>query len=296
MRRVGWAVLALLVCLACEPARDPSKVAAETSDYVEQPGVRRVVSTSPAASRFVLAIGAADLLVGVDAISGRIPELRGTPIVDLARAADLDPDLVLVPEIPPEHDPAALALRDAAVDVVEFTPHDLEDAFDLCRVIGIRLVGGARAHRFEAELSRPLAAISGDSFGRLRPRVVAVVGFDPVEIAGGHSFETDLIEMAGGTSVTHAQEQPRMSIAADGWSRLAPDLIWVVSPDEMTPEHQTAARERLPDDIAVSFFAADTEAVWLVDPVDTARRFRAVIEPVSRELENRQGLRERGGS
>jgi ABC-type Fe3+-hydroxamate transport system substrate-binding protein len=248
----------------------------------------RVVVLSPAASRFALALGAGHLIVGVDTESQRIPELAELPVVALADAGRLSPDLVLVRGLPADDDPVARELRSAGAELVEFAPHDLEDVFELCRRVGGRLVGTTSALRFETDLARPLAQIGGSSFGRLRPRVLAVVGFDPLELAGGHSFETDLIEIAGGRSLTHGGDEARLAVDAEQLSTFAPDLILVVTPREASPAERRSARDALPSDYRVEFFAVDTELFWLRDPVEPARRLRDLIEPLSRELEARR--------
>lgn len=247
-----------------------------------------MVALSPVASQFVLAIGAEHRLVGADAESVRSPELAGLPAVDLAGAVSLSPDLVLVSRVPDEADPAAMALRAAGAELVEFAPHDLEDVFELCRRVGGQLVGTANALRFETDLARPLAQIGGSSFGLARPRVLALVGLDPLELAGGHSFETDLIEIAGGRSLTHGGDEPRLALRSEQLAEYAPDLILVVSPIELTPAEQRAAHDVLPGDARVEFFPLDTEQFWLREPLEPAQRLRAVIEPLSRELEARR--------
>jgi len=271
-----------LLAAGCEretaaPARDAGASA---------PGLHRVVSLSPLATRFVLAIGARDRLVGADAESAQRPELAGLPTVDLRGAADLSPDLVLVPDPPEPGDPAALALHGRGARIAEFAPHDFEDAVALVRGVGAELVGAGQANRFERSFARPLARIGGSSAGQPRPRVVAVVSLAPLVIAGGHSFETDLIEIAGGTSVTHPGAESRLAIGADRWRDLAPDLVLVIAAPPDSPRGEQAVRNALPPGPDVAFFPFDP-AFWLDASDDPARRLHAVIEPVSARLAQR---------
>ena len=150
-----------------------------------------MVSLSPSSSWFLLAVGAGEQIVAVDGGSSRIPALGALPVVDLQRAGEVAPDMILWPGTPAAEEPLAQALRSAGREVVVVQPHSFEEAFVLCRDLGSRLVGTARARSFEVALSRQLAAIGGASFGRLRPRVAAVIGVAPLEFAGGHSFITD---------------------------------------------------------------------------------------------------------
>jgi ABC-type Fe3+-hydroxamate transport system substrate-binding protein len=270
-----------LIAVACERQTSATAPEARADATAREPS--RVVSLSPLATRFVLAIGARGRLVGVDAISAQLPELAGLPAVDLRDAADLRPDLVLVPEAPAPDDPTALALHRRGARIAEFAPHDFEDALALVRGVGAELVGAADASRFEAAFSRPLARIGGDSHGQARPRVVAVVSVDPLWIAGGHSFETDLIEIAGGTSVTHPGNEPRLAIGADRWRELAPDLVLVIGAPPASPRDERALRNALPPGPVVAFFAFDP-SFWLEASDEPARRLRAVIAPISARL------------
>jgi ABC-type hemin transport system substrate-binding protein len=281
MRIVRSAFLALLggvlVALGCERgAPDPAPAPARTS-------VTRVVSLTPLASRFVIAIGASHRLLAVDPASAELPELSGLPAVDLAGALEHQPDLVLVAEDPPPGSPAAVALHRSGARIATFAPHDFEDVLALIRDVGAELVGADEASRFQAAFARPLARIGGSSEGQARPRVVAVVSFDPLVIAGGHSFETDLIEIAGGTSVTHPGEEPRLAIGADRWRDLAPDLVLVIGAPPAAPEAEQALRNTLPTGADVAFYAFDP-SFWIDGSDEPARRLRAVIEPVSARI------------
>lgn len=274
---------------ACGPPADPPSRAASIEPVVaEAASPRRVVALSPQASGFVVAIGARHALVGVDEASRRLPALAELPLLTWEDVADLDPDLVLVPAAPQAGDPVAERLRAQGARWVEFAPHSLEDVFELCRTVGALLVGAAEALRFETQMARPLAAIGGSSFGQPRPRVVAVVGLDPLELAGGHSFETDLIEIAGGSSLTHGGSEPRLAVSLDELARYGADLVLVVSPSEMAPAERRAARDRLPPGARIEFFPLDRDFFWLRDPTEQAARLRAVIEPLSRELAARR--------
>lgn len=267
----------MLAALGCdrgapEPARAPSKTA-----------VSRVVSLSPLATRFVLAIGAGSQLVAADAASTALPELAGLPSVDLVGTLEHRPDLVLVPEDPPPGDAAAAALQRSGARIATFAPHDFEDVTALLHDVGAALVGAQEAERFRAAFSRPLAKIGGASADQPRPRAVAVVSFDPLVIAGGHSWETDLIEIAGGTSVTHPGPETRIAIGADRWQELAPDLVLVIGAPPASPRAEQALRNALPASAEVAFYAFDP-AFWIDASDEPARRLRAVIEPVSARM------------
>ena len=243
-----------------------------------------LVSLSPIATRFLLEIGDGDRILGVDAQSQKLAGLGDRPVVTLETALQLGPDLVLTPERPAqEKDRGALEIP-AETRIVEFAPHDLEDVFELVRTVGEPLVGRERANRFSVELSRPLAQIGGESFGQPRPRTAAVIDIAPVTLAGGHSFETDLIEIAGGSSVTHGGDETRRVVDAGDWAALSPDLVVVMTPLALSLAERKAALGVLPVEVETVFFPFAAESFWLDEPVETARRFRTLIADRAQRL------------
>ncbi len=278
-------LLAALSLLACEPAAPAERSPTPASGAaLAPPPASSVVALDPIAARFVVAIGAARQLVGVGASAADDPRWGDVPSATLKTALALSPTLVLVNEAPPPEDPDVTALTAAGARVAVFEPHDLEDVAELVRDIGTALVGHLAAMRFETALTQPLAKIGGASFGQPRPRTAALVAFDPLEIAGGHSFETDLIEIAGGHSVTHPGEAVRRVIAHEDWADLAPDLILVTTREVMPPAARASTRARLPEGVRVAFFEFAGPGFWLEDAVDPARRLRAIIAPIAAEM------------
>jgi ABC-type Fe3+-hydroxamate transport system substrate-binding protein len=286
--RAAALVAAMLALIACGPAPEsaPSEPAPAAS---AAPARERVISLSPAASRFLIALGASDRIIAVDSGSSRIPELRALPVVDLASAGEMDADLILWPGGPANQEARVEAMRAAGREVVRFEPHSIGDAYAFYRDLGARLVGTARARSSENALAHQLAAIGGASFGRLRPRVAGVIGSDPPELAGGHSFLTDLIEIAGARSVTHEGAEVRLPVESERLKAFAPDLLLVSTPGELTGDQRRALEQKLPGGYRVEFLVFDPDRVWTQEVVETARRLRALIEPLTRELEAAAG-------
>jgi len=223
------------------------------------------------------------MLVGVDAESSALPGHADLPVVDLESAHNLAPDIVLIPDLVAVGDVAARSLELAGARLVEFAPHDFEDVFALCRELGAQLVGIASATLFERRIARPLAIVGGISPPLGRARVVAVIGFEPLELAGGHSFQTDLIEIAGGTSVTHGGEESRIAMTPGRWDEFSPDLVLVSTTVELSLAEREVARSLIPERFRVEFFAFDPETFWLREPAREAERLRVLIKSYSRD-------------
>jgi len=195
----------------------------------------------------------------------------------------LAPDLLLLGEATGRV--VAESIEAAGIPVIVFEPHDLDDLMTRVREIGERLVGRVAAARFERELSRPLAEIGGASFGADRPRLAPIVGIEPLELAGGHSFETDLIEIAGGSSITHGGEENRVRLdqatseAQPGAVGARPELFVYFAPRRPTRDE----RARLPADVPLGFVPVEHDRFWLEAPAAGVLRLRRILLDCVRE-------------
>ena len=262
------------------PATDQQTTAAAVHGVGPAPKDARIVSLSPIATRFLVELGVAPRLVAVDPRSRELlSAAQPTAVLETSSLEDAHrfaPDFVLLPALP--DDIGSLAeLEAAGARVVEFAPHDLEDVFALCRSVAGPLVGEEAATAFERRIARPLSLIAGQSSPEGRPRVVALVSVDPPEIAGGHSFETDLIEIAGGSSLTHGGDDNRRPIDAEELARLAPDRVVVMTASALVPADQDRALLLVGGIAPVDFFRFERETFWPAAPAEDAARLRAVF-------------------
>jgi ABC-type Fe3+-hydroxamate transport system substrate-binding protein len=236
-----------------------------------------VVSLSAQATRIVVALGQAGRLVAVDAASAALPGLEALPRAELASLRRLAPDVVLAPRA--EAEAARRALPRA--EVVEVDVHDFDDGWALCHAIGAALGREEEARRFVWERSRPLAEISAASFAARRPRVAGVLGLAPLEVAGGHSFATDLIEMAGGESVTHGSEAIRLAWTPAQLAAAAPELVVLFGPGLGAEDPRGALRRRIGPGPRIEQLPLELERVWLSQGPRAAGRMRGWIEEIS---------------
>ena len=235
----------------------------------------------------LLDLGAAEALIAVDANSRDLDGLGEHPIVDLAAALELAPDLVVVSTLAGDDQSIALRLRAQGSDVIEFAPHDFDDAYDLCRELGLALGRVDEARAYVRRHSRELAVMSAAAFGDQRPRVAAVVGLSPLEVAGGHSFITDLIEIAGAESVTHGIDDLRVPMTPAELLAAAPDLVLVTRSTPISEAERRKVRAMLGAGPEVAFMAFDHQHFWLRSAVETARRLRELVQPlIHRRLPN----------
>ena len=200
--------------------------------------------------------------------------MASLPVTESAGAGAYAPDLVLVPAA--ELETAKRAAPFASQ--IEVAPHDFDDAWALCQSVGAALGREEDARRFVLETSRPLAQLGSESFGRRRPRVAALLALEPLLVAGGHSFVTDLIELAGGESVSHGTEEPKLSWSPAELAAAAPELLVVVTAQPPSPEERERAARLSGPSLPVEFLVLDAERDWLREALPAARRLRAWID------------------
>lgn len=241
-----------------------------------------IVPLDPEAAWLVVVLEAADRIVAIGEEAGYPPSLTMLPRVDHDGALALRPDWLILPGTGAPN----LAIDDpggAAPRRVEFEAHDLEDVFAWTRGPGREIFGRARTASFEWSVSRPLALIAAESDPFHRPRVVAIVSARPMRLAGGHSFATDLIEIAGGQSATHGGEERWLPASGDRIRSLAPDLV-VVMLTEADDETLADVLEVVPAGIPSIVFREPVGRFWAVEePARVARALRrAMLEALPR--------------
>lgn len=162
----------------------------------------RIVSHTCSNTEIVCALGAAELLVGVDADSDHpsevvadLPKLGRDLSLDIAATVALKPDLVLTSRTLPGHDPLVQALEAAGLRTLVCEPLRLADVYaDIGRIaeaIGRADDGRRLVARMREELK------PHPPRGR-RPRVLLEWWPKPVIAPTRDSWATELIELAGG--------------------------------------------------------------------------------------------------
>ena len=216
--------VAALVALSAAPAgaqdllKPTGKGAAEGGSlWVGQrpASPRRVVVLAPSLTDVVLALGLRDRLVGVTRLDDA-PEVKDLPrvggFIDPSPEAvvGLAPDLVLwVTDggaLPAVRRIAELALSSRRPFAVLAIPVvSVADVLALPRIVGDALGAPAAGEKLAAELSARVEAVRKASAGMPRPRVLFVVGRDPLVVAGPGSFPDELLRIAGAENVVKGE-------------------------------------------------------------------------------------------
>ncbi len=217
-----WLLLVLLA-LGCS---------SERAERTTVDGKLRVVSLTPSATEVIAALGATDLLVGVDSYSIYPPEVTALPKVgnfltpNLEAIVRLRPSLVVVDDV---HGQAAGALRDAKIETLACPMHGLPDVKLALRSVGTRLGRMAEAERVIAEIDAALDAAVATKPAK-RPRVLAIIdreagGLGNLVAAGAGSWVDELIAVTGGENVLAGMGVRYPKISMEEVLRGQPDVI-----------------------------------------------------------------------
>ena len=221
--RLFW--LAPLIIVGCAPA-NPT------------PGTgppARVVSLAPSLTECVFAVGAGDRLVGVTdrcdyppaalslpKIGGFGPRMMGVESILAAK-----PDLVLT--IASFHGGVTEQVARAGVKVMAFEPKTFADIAAMLREIGGATGHAAEGEKLAAEIETAVAA--GPPPREQKPKVLIVVGTDPLYCAGPGTFLGQMVALAGGENVLAAGLGDYPQVGDEAILERRPDVILL--PDNM---------------------------------------------------------------
>ena len=220
MKRIG----ALLACLllALEPAY--------AADLALSAPPQRIVSLVPSVTEIIYALGGEDRLVGVTDYCDWPPQARQKPRVgamvapNLERIVALRPDLVVATSEGNSQETFD-QLRRLTIPVFTVAPHRLSDVLTVIARLGELTGRQSAAGPLVENLVRRVKAVENAVRPYPRPKVLYVLWPEPLIVPGRDGLVTELIEVAGGASVT-AQEPssyPRFSLEAV--AARGPDVI-----------------------------------------------------------------------
>lgn len=259
LRRSHWAVHgAALVLLASAGVAACHRQAAPAAESVwrvrDDAGrevtvrrpARRVLSLLPSLTETIVALGAAETLVGrtrYDTLSAlrRLPDVGGGLDPSVEAVLALRPDVVLGFASP--HSPhAALAavLARHGVPTLLFAVEDTSDVWRAIARLGQLLGREAAAARLAARLRATFDSVRHAVAGRRRPRVAYLSGGTPPYTASDATFLGQLLELAGGDNVFPALERPWAPVSLEEVLRRRPEVI--VVPAGSAPDGATLRR------------------------------------------------------
>ena len=293
-RRASRALLFVVVALAALGGGPRAGAAGEVTDMLGRrvripDHAARIVSLAPSITETVFVLGDGDRLVGVTDYCDYPPEATLKPRVggistpSFEAILALRPDLVLATAESnyAEHVERLVALG-LAVYVIR--PVDFETVLESIERIGGVLSRDVAARARVASMRRDAEAIARAVAGSPRPRVLYVVWPNPLIAPGRSTLISELIQRAGGESVTGGEPLPYPRLSLETVVERRPDRIIVGRHGQGAVEELLRGWERLGSVSALRdgrVFAVDGDLVHRPGPrmVEALRALARVIHP-----------------
>lgn len=297
-RRVRWpssrVLLLLVLALAGLAGGPPAGWAGEVTDMLGRrvripDHATRIVSLAPSITETVFVLGDGDRLVGVTDFcdyppeAARKPRVGGISTPSFEAILSLRPDLIIATSESnyAEHVERLVSL---GLPVYVVQPVDFETVLESIDRIGRVLGRDAAARARVAAMRRDADAIARAVAGSPRPRVLYVVWPNPLIAPGRGTLITELIQRAGGESVTGAEPLPYPRLSLETVVERRPDRIIVGRHGQGTVEDLLRGWERLGSVSAVRegrVFGVDGDLVHRPGPrmIEALRALARVIHP-----------------
>src|ERR1700735_5453163 len=193
----------------------------------------RVICLMPSVTDTVFALGAGDDVVAVSDYTKYPAEAVKKPSVgdlikpSLETIVALHPDLVIgyQPKGPME---VTGQLERLGIPVFLVTPHGISGILHTVETIGLALNRTSQADVLVRSLQARVDAVRTRTKGEPGPRVLMPIWYDPITTIGKNAFITEIIEVAGGHSVTDDLTAEWPQISMEVVLERAPDALVLV--------------------------------------------------------------------
>jgi iron complex transport system substrate-binding protein len=212
---------ALLAALMASPAAALTLRDMLGRDVMLPASPERIVSLVPSVTEIVFSLGASERLVGRTDFCDYPAAVKATPSVggmvnpSLETLVSLRPDLVVATD-EGNREETVRQLERLRIPTYLVHANRIAETVDLITRVGELTGRQAEAPRLAAEMLRRIDAVRRAVAPFPRPRVLYVLWPDPLIVPGRASMLTELIDVAGGASITAADGDayPRFSLEA----------------------------------------------------------------------------------
>jgi ABC-type Fe3+-hydroxamate transport system substrate-binding protein len=193
----------------------------------------RVICLMPTVTDTAFALGAGDDVVAIsDYTKYPAAALKKPSVGDLIKPSiemilSLHPDLVIgtQPKGPME---VTDQLERAGIPIFLVSPHGIAGIFHSIESIGSALNRTPQADALVQSLQQRVDAVRARTKGLTAPRVFMPIWYDPITTIGKNAFITEVIEAAGGRSVTDDLSTEWPQISMEVVLERAPDALLLV--------------------------------------------------------------------
>lgn len=236
--RSSLVVLLAVTILACQAARvQPGAVTTrEVRDdlgrTVKVPErIDRAISLAPNLTEMIFAVGAGDKLVGVTTYCNYPPEtvaiekIGDTQTPNIEKIMSLRPQVVFV-STASQLEAFSRTLDEQGIAVYVTNPKTLDEVFANLKQLGEMFGKGESTEKVVTTLNgRADDVRHRTNYGPEKPRVFVQISKEPLFTIGKESFLTELVEQAGGVSVTKDVPTAYPMLSKETAAALDPEVI-----------------------------------------------------------------------
>lgn len=203
--------------------------------------IERAVSLAPNLTENIFAVGAGDRLVGVTTFCNYPPEAEKIPKVSDTQTPNMEAIIALKPSVVFVSTASQLEnftriLEQQNIAVFVTNPQNLEDVLRNLKRLGELFEKNDKAEKLIAGLENRVKAVEEKVSGKQKIRVFVQIDKDSLYTIGKDSFITDLINRAGGESVTKDVATAYPKLSKETALALNPDaIILSESPNNLEP-------------------------------------------------------------
>jgi iron complex transport system substrate-binding protein len=193
----------------------------------------RIICLMPTVTDTVFALGAGDDVVGIsDYTKYPAAALTKPSVGDLIKPSietilSLHPDLVIGVQ-PKGSMEVTDQLERFGIPIFLISPHGITGIFHSVESIGIALNRTPQANALIHTMQQRVDAVKARSKGQPAPRVFMPIWYDPITTIGRNAFITEIIEAAGGRSVTDDLPAEWPQVSMEVVLERAPDALLLV--------------------------------------------------------------------
>jgi iron complex transport system substrate-binding protein len=171
----------------------------------------RIISLAPGNTEILYILGLGDKIVGVDQYSDYPPEAKTKPVIggfsttNIEKVISADPNLILAANI--HKDKVIPVLESLGYTVVALNPQTVDEVLESITLVGKITGKKGEAAEVVAGLSSRIQAVTGKTSllsDSQRPTVFYAVWPEPLMSAGNATFQSDLINKAGGSNISQS--------------------------------------------------------------------------------------------
>lgn len=190
----------------------------------------RIISLKPNITEILFALGVGPEVVGVTTYCDRpkkvkkIPKVADYIRVDPEATLRLKPDLIIgSKENSSEKEIDFLRARGIMVELFPFST--IEETLSSINAIGKLLGRGRQAQILTERMQAELAALRRENAGKMRSRVLFVVGYQPLVVAGSDNFLDEASSYLAAVNVAHNSKLKYPVFSTEQAIRAAPEVI-----------------------------------------------------------------------